>query len=244
MKRSRHSPGRLAVSIGLDALARRPLRPITRRAAILATLFAAAIGGVLASTSAALAASTQDIETLVFVRHGEKPAEGLGQLDCKGLNRALALPAVIAAKYGKPDAIYAPDPGEQKDDGGHAYYYVRPLATVEPTAIQFGLPVQTPYGYAQTDALEKTLLDPAWRNRTVLVGWEHREIETLVRKIVAEHGGQESDVPKWKSADFDSIYVVRIDWSGATPRARFSHDREGLDGRSDECPCAALPTAQ
>ncbi|MDR3099918.1 MAG: histidine phosphatase family protein [Paraburkholderia sp.] len=192
----------------------------------------------------AFAEGTQDIETLVFVRHGEKPADGLGQLNCKGLNRALALPAVIAAKYGKPDAIYAPDPGQQKDDRGQAYYYVRPLATVEPTAIQFGLPIQTPYGYAQTDALEKALLDPAWRNRTVLVGWEHREIETLVRKLVAGHGGQAADVPKWKSADFDSIYVVRIDWSGATPRARFSHDREGLDGRSDECPCAALPTAQ
>lgn len=240
MKRSRHSPGRFAISTRRAALA----RPVWRKAAILATTFAIASGGVLASASAAFAESTQDIETLVFVRHGEKPAEGLGQLNCKGLNRALALPAVIAAKYGKPDAIYAPDPSELKDDRGHAYYYVRPLATVEPAAIQFGLPIQTPWGYAQTDALEKALLDPAWRNRTVLIGWEHREIETLVRKIVAEHGGQASDVPKWKSADFDSIYVVRIDWSSATPRVRFSHDREGLDGRSDDCPCAALPTAQ
>ncbi len=33
-------------------------------------------------------------ETLVFVRHGEKPAQGYGQLNCQGLNRALALPAV------------------------------------------------------------------------------------------------------------------------------------------------------
>ncbi|WP_043287077.1 hypothetical protein [Paraburkholderia oxyphila] len=241
MMRSRHPLGRFAVAMRLNAQA---LRPVARNAAILATLLAAAAGGALASAGTARAAGTQDIETLVFVRHGEKPAKGLGQLDCKGLNRSLALPAVIAAKYGKPDAIYAPDPSGRKNDGGQTYYYVRPLATVEPTAIQFGLPIQTPYGYAQTDALEKTLLDPAWRNRTVLVGWEHREIETLVRKIVAEHGGQASDVPKWKSADFDSIYVVRIDWSGATPIARFSHDHEGLDGRSDECPCAALPAAQ
>jgi hypothetical protein len=224
MERSRHSLGRFAV--------------------ILAAQLATAGAGFFASAGAALAASAQDVETLVFVRHGEKPTAGLGQLNCKGLNRALALPAVIAAKYGKPDAIYAPNPGELKDDSGHAYYYVRPLATVEPTAIQFGLPIQTPYGYTQTDALEKALLDPAWRSRTVLVGWEHREIETLVRKIVATHGGAESDVPKWKSDDFDSIYVVRIDWSGATPRASFSHDREGLDGRADDCPCAALPSGQ
>jgi len=187
---------------------------------------------------------TRNVETLVFVRHGEKPPEGLGQLDCKGLNRALALPAVIAAKYGKPDAIYAPDPGEQKDDDGHPYYYVRPLATVEPTAIQFGMPVQTPYGYSQIDSLQARLVDPAWRGRTVLVAWEHREIEGFVRRVVAAHGGNASDVPRWESADFDSIYVVRIDWSGETPRARFSREREGLDGRADDCPCAQLPAAQ
>ena len=34
-------------------------------------------------------------ETIVFVRHGEKPEAGLGQLNCQGLNRALALPSVI-----------------------------------------------------------------------------------------------------------------------------------------------------
>ncbi|OBR47232.1 histidine phosphatase family protein [Paraburkholderia tropica] len=198
----------------------------------------------LSGASSAEAKTGQDVETLIFVRHGEKPDAGLGQLNCKGLNRALALPAVIAAKYGKPDAVFAPDPGEQKDDRGHAYYYVRPLATVEPTAIQFGLPIQTPYGHSHTDALEKTLLDPAWNKRTVLIGWEHREIESLVRKIVAEHGGEAADVPKWKSADFDSIYVVRIDWSGEQPRASFSHDREGLDGRADDCPCAMLPASQ
>ncbi|CAG9274097.1 conserved exported hypothetical protein [Paraburkholderia unamae] len=186
----------------------------------------------------------RDIETLVFVRHGEKPAEGLGQLNCKGLNRALALPAVIAAKYGKPDAIYAPDPGEQKNDNGRPYYYVRPLATIEPTAIQFGMPIQTPYGHSQIDSLQAAFIDPQWRGRTVLVAWEHREIESFVRRVVAAHGGNASDVPRWESADFDSIYVVRIDWSGNVARAHFSHEREGLDGRSDDCPCAQLPATQ
>jgi len=214
---------------------------------------AASGAGVTAQTSEGGAANLQaghdvhdvrNVETLIFVRHGEKPPEGLGQLSCKGLNRALALPAVIAARYGKPDAIYAPNPAEQKDDNGHRYYYVRPLATIEPTAILFGMPIQTPYGYSELDALQTTLVAPQWRGRTVLVAWEHREIETLVRRVVAEHGGRANDVPRWESADFDSIYVVRIDWSGDTARARFSHDREGLDGRADDCPCAQLPDAQ
>lgn len=196
-----------------------------------------------AGASANAAAAQDDIETLVFVRHAEKPPAGLGQLSCKGLNRSLALPAVIAAKYGKPDAIYAPNPAVQKNDNGEPYYYVRPLATVEPTAIAFGLPVQTPYGFSQRAALGDALVDPKWRNRTVLVAWEHREIENLVREIVSAHGGVARDVPQWPSADFDSIYVVRIDWTNGTPRATFSHEQEGLDGRPDDCPCAALPDA-
>ena len=81
------------------------------------------------------------VETIVLVRHGEKPDKGLGQLDCQGLNRALALPPVIAKTFGRPSAIFAPDPSRQKQDDGVSYDYVRPPATIEPTAIFFGLPV-------------------------------------------------------------------------------------------------------
>lgn len=93
-----------------------------------------------------------------MVRHGEKPANGLGQLTCEGLNRALALPRVIEAKYGRPDVIFAPDPAHQKDDRGTKYDYVRPLATIEPTAIYFGLPVNTSIGFADIDGLHAALL--------------------------------------------------------------------------------------
>lgn len=41
-------------------------------------------------------------ETVVLIRHGEKPVSGLGQLSCQGLNRALALPGVLMAKLGRP----------------------------------------------------------------------------------------------------------------------------------------------
>jgi hypothetical protein len=208
-------------------------------------LAAACSGAVLPATvhAAGSQAVNSPVETLVFVRHGEKPAQGFGQLSCQGLNRSLALPAVIAAKFGKPDAIFAPDPGQQKNDGGHPYYYVRPLATIEPTAIQFQMPVQTPYGIAQIDQLGTALLDPAYRNKLVVVAWEHTEIEKLVRQIVSAHGGNAADVPKWHGDDFDSIYIVKLDWQGGSARATFQHGLEGLDGRSADCPCAALPPA-
>lgn len=188
-------------------------------------------------------AAGDNVETLVFVRHGEKPAAGYGQLDCQGLNRALALPAVIIAKFGKPDAIYAPNPAEQKNDSGHMYNYVRPLATIEPTAIQSGLPVETPYGLTQIDELERTLVAPAYRGKLVVIAWEHAFIEKLVRHMLAAHSGRPSDVPHWQSADFDSIYVVKLDWQSGAPRATFTHEQQGLNGRSTDCPCAALPAA-
>ncbi|RZF28065.1 histidine phosphatase family protein [Paraburkholderia sp. UYCP14C] len=204
---------------------------------------ALSLAGLCASTLALPAANAAggNIETLVFVRHGEKPAQGYGQLDCQGLNRSLALPAVIAAKFGKPDAIYAPDPGQQKDDGGRPYYYVRPLATIEPTAIQFQMPVQTPYGFAQIDQLGNALVAPANRGKLIVVAWEHKLIEKLLRQMLSAHGGRAADVPKWQSDDFDSIYIVQLDWQNGTPRASFKHDHEGLDGRATDCPCAALP---
>ena len=54
--------------------------------------------------------SDDPVETIVLIRHGEKPDEGLGQLNCQGLNRALALPTVIAKTFGRPGAIFAPNP--------------------------------------------------------------------------------------------------------------------------------------
>jgi hypothetical protein len=112
-------------------------------------------------------------ETIVFVRHGEKPPQGLGQLDCRGLNRALALPTVIQKSFGKPDAIFAPNPSHQKnDEGGGPYGYVRPLTTIEPTAIAFGMPVNAQIGYDDTKGLRTALENPAYRNALVLVGWD------------------------------------------------------------------------
>ena len=72
-------------------------------------------------------------QTIVFFRHGEKPAGGYGQLTCQGPNRALALPDVLNAKFGKPKFLYAPNPAVKISDPAGSFYYVRPLATIEPT---------------------------------------------------------------------------------------------------------------
>jgi len=175
-------------------------------------------------------------ERIVFVRHGEKPALGLGQLDCQGLNRALALPRVIAKAYGKPDVIFAPDPGKAKKDEGVYYDYVRPLATIEPTAVRFGVPVDAHIGFSNVEALQAALEDPANRSALIVVAWEHKIIDVIVRNLLAAHGGDASAVPAWTDDDFDSVDVVTIDWSGPKERATFERAKEGLDGLSDACP--------
>ncbi len=187
-----------------------------------------ACGGMLSVPSAS--ADT----TIVIVRHGEKPAQGLGQLSCKGLNRSLALPAVLLARYGNPLAIYAPNPAIKKIDKGVAYAYVRPLATIEPLAIRAGLPVNVDWGMENIAQLVERLL--AHAEGTVIVAWEHHYGEKLARQLVVALGGDPAQVPNWDDADFDSIFVVRITVSSQNQRqATFAHEYEGLNDLPSTC---------
>lgn len=179
-------------------------------------------------------------ETLVFVRHGEKPAGGLGQLTCQGLNRALALPGVLAAKFGNPDYLFAPNTTKTRvRDPDGTFDYIRPLATIEPTAIRLGMPVNTTFGFAQIDDLQSELLSGTYRNSLVFVAWEHVKLEAAVKNILDAANGNSSVVPHWSGKDYDSIYIVTIKTDGSGRQtASFRQDYEQLDGQSDRCPGA------
>ncbi len=199
--------------------------------------FAGALGLLIAATPwAACAAADADTETIVLIRHGEKPDGGLGQLDCRGLNRALALPKVIQSQFGRPDAIFAPDPSKSKPDHFRSYDYVRPLATVEPTAIRFGLPVNTQYGWSETKALVAELEKRSYRNALVLVSWEHVELVKAAAALLTDSGGDASKLPDWAYEDYDGIYVVRIVHAADGTHASFERRQEHLDGQSPHCP--------
>ena len=179
--------------------------------------------------------SKTNVETLVCIRHGEKPRGGLGQLTCRGLNRALALPNVLLTKYGKPRFIFAPNPA-QKVDGKEGYYYVRPLATIEPTAIRCGLPVNTRFGYQEIEELEMELQKPAYQNATVFIAWEHGRLDDFARELVKHHGGDPAQVPAWPEKDYDTIFVVKITKDAGKESFSFTMDHEGLNDLSDICP--------
>ena len=174
-------------------------------------------------------------QTIVFLRHGEKPAAGLGQITCQGLQRALRLPDVLSRMYGPPDQIYAPNPNVLVPDPAGAAYYVRPLATIEPTAIRFGLGVKTKYGYPEIDRIIPLLITPTKDNWKVYVAWEHQYLAKMVQQIMTTYGGG-ATVPGWNGGDYDSLYVVRVTYGANGPVARFQHDYQGLNSQPTSCP--------
>jgi len=186
--------------------------------------------------SALAAAGAQ--QTIVAIRHAEKPPTSLGQLTCKGLNRALALPKVLIPRYGKPDRIYAPDPGTHVGQLGNlSYSYVRPLMTIEPTAIQLEMPVNALIGFKNVGQLKKELMAPENANSVIYLAWEHNYLNEFAKRMLKAYGKDPSVVPDWPNEEYDRIYVFRITNVNGKKKLTFSVEYQGLnDSLSDKCP--------
>lgn len=183
-----------------------------------------------------LSVASANAETIVFFRHGEKPSGGYGQLTCQGFNRSIALPTVLTAKFGTPSYLYAPNPSFKINDPAGSFYYVRPLATIEPTAIKLGLSVNTNYGYTDVVGLQNILIRSSKATATIFVSWEHVYLVKVVQNIMNAYGGGVT-VPAWTTGDYDSLYIVLVDYaSDGSIHARFERDQEGLNGLSTACP--------
>ncbi|ERE19859.1 hypothetical protein [Pseudogulbenkiania ferrooxidans] len=189
---------------------------------------------------AAAPAFAADTQTLIMLRHGEKPEGGYGQLSCKGLNRSLALIKTLPAKFGKADQIYAPSTASQKRDPAGTFNYIRPLATIEPTAIAQDLPVNTAFDMLAIDGLQQQLVNPLRHGKTVYIAWEHKQLREMAADIMRRYGGKDgaAQVPVWGKNDFDSLYVIDIDYGSGKPVTRFRHDKQGLNDVPDACPGA------
>lgn len=182
------------------------------------------------------------VETIIFIRHGEKTNPDIGQLSPQGLNRALALPFVLEKKFGRPDYLYAPATTKKTESKGKEYSYVRPLATIEPTAIRLGMTVDTKYAFDQIAAFQQELCDPANREAKIFVVWEHHLLGDLVRRIVTSFGGDAQEVGDWGKDDYDSIFIVKLRTEpGGKRSVAFERDKEGLDGLSTAYPEIRLP---
>jgi hypothetical protein len=180
-------------------------------------------------------------ETIVMIRHGEKPSAGHGQLNCKGLNRALALAPLLIGRYGMPDALYVPNPAIQirENNVGPMYSYVRPLATLEPTAIRAGLPVNTQIAYDHIGELQQALLEPGFAHSVIFVAWEHDLMYRFAQQMLRDYGEGASLLPPWRGWDFGTIYVLHVTRpeNDAKPHVTLTIQQENLDGKlSNACP--------
>ena len=60
---------------------------------------------------------------------------------------------------------------------------VRPLATIEPAAIEYGLPVNTHFGFRDITGLQQELTKPIYESATIFVAWEHIYLDDFVRAL-------------------------------------------------------------
>jgi hypothetical protein len=203
--------------------------PQTKRAALLSL---GAIGFL------SLSSLVYGQETIVAIRHAEKPASSLGQLTCKGLNRALALPGVLVPRYGKPDRIYAPDPGTRIGHLGNlSYSYVRPLMTIEPTAIQLEMPVNALIGFKNVNDLRRELLAAENENTVIYVAWEHAYLNEFAKRLLKSYGEDPGVVPDWPDDEYDRIYVFELREVDGKKKLTFRVDRQHLtESLSGRCP--------
>ena len=139
---------------------------------------------------------------IILLRHAEKlPDDQNPNLSPRGVQRSLALPALLstlseATNHGAPAAIFAARPVAHAPSR-------RCLETIEPTAHEFHLSIQTPYPATQFTQLAKELMtNHAYDGRTVIVCWVHDEIPALARALGVRK------VPAWSGKTFDRLWCL------------------------------------
>ena len=179
------------------------------------------------------------VQTLVFLRHGEKPAGGLGQLNCQGLNRAMNLATVLPEKFGKANYVFAANPTRNIEEGekDNSYSYIRPLMTISPSAIKLGLPVNIKFSANDTSALADELVEDKYHNATIYTAWSHGYLPELINKVAGEAVGQKQKITEdWESNDYDSLYVLTLTWHDGKASLQSHVYKQGLDNGSETCP--------
>ena len=178
-------------------------------------------------------------QTLVFLRHAEKPGEGLGQLNCQGLNRALDLATLLPEKFGPADYVFAANPSREVEEGSNdnAYSYIRPLMTISPSAIKLGLPVNIDFGANDTGDLADELLQDKYRNATIYTAWSHGYLPELINTVAGKALGEKRTITDdWNGDDFDSLYVLTLTWHDGKASLLSRNYKQGLDNGDLACP--------
>lgn len=186
------------------------------------------------------------VQTLVFLRHGEKPAGGLGQLNCQGLNRAMNLASVLPEKFGKADFVFAANPTRNVEEGEHdnSYSYIRPLMTISPSAIKLGLPVNIKFSANDTSALADELVEDKYHNSIIYTAWSHGYLPELINKVASEASGEKQRITEdWSGSDYDTLYVLKLTWHNGKASLLSRNYTQGLNNGQQTCPDATQISA-
>jgi hypothetical protein len=185
------------------------------------------------------AQSVDGTQTLVFLRHAEKPEGGLGQLNCQGLNRAIDLATLLPDKFGKANYVFAANPTRNVEEGelDNSYSYIRPLMTISPSAIKLGLPVNINFSANDTSDLAEELLHDKYHNSVIYTAWSHGYLPELINKVAGEAVGSKQKISEdWESSDYDSLYVLTLTWHNGKASLQSHSYKQGLDNGQQTCP--------
>lgn len=186
------------------------------------------------------------VQTLVFLRHGEKPAGGLGQLNCQGLNRAMNLATVLPEKFGAADFVFAANPTRNVEEGekDNSYSYIRPLMTISPSAIKLGLPVNIKFSANDTSALADELVENKYHNAIIYTAWSHGYLPELINKVASEAVGEKHTITQdWSGNDYDTLYVLTLTWHNGKASLLSRNYKQGLNNGEQTCPPATQVSA-
>lgn len=146
---------------------------------------------------------------VVIIRHAEKPDDG-DNLSCKGMNRALQLPAVLHRKIQIPDHVYVPTL-----DCGKSTSHARMFQTIVPFAAKHNLKINSAFDEKDVSQLAAKILK---QSGTALVVWEHSQIRPLAKALGAD------DPPDWDHDEFDAIWILTF----VGGKAKLRLDQEGI----------------
>jgi hypothetical protein len=206
---------------------------------VLPTLLVACGLTLSLESSVSRAQPVDGTQTLVFLRHAEKPAGGLGQLNCQGLNRAIDLATLLPEKFGKADYVFAANPTRNVEEGelDNSYSYIRPLMTISPSAIKLGLPVNIDYSANDFSDLADELLDNKYHNSIIYTAWSHGYLPELINEVAGDAVGKKQTITDdWASGDFDSLYVLTLVWHNGKASLTSQSYKQGLDNGLETCP--------
>jgi len=186
-------------------------------------------------------------ETVYFVRHAEAhpvPDFDNGDYVCQGQWRVIASPPILQAKIGKlPDYVYSSDPSEAIEDTMEQDY-IRPSLTVNPFTIYYNMQLSlvpaSQFAWSDHDQMAQYFFtDSKFDKKTLLVGWEHKNIDEAIKYLITDIYGQKlpDNFPSWDGKDYDTIWKVRINKEGDLT---FSNTCEGIATSSLPTSCPAF----